>query len=401
MVPAHSRDHPLADESADFSLFLGGPLHQLWRRTRLSGNALEMLHRRVFWIVLFAWAPLLLLSITEGQAWGRSVDMPFLRDIETHVRLLVALPLLVAAELIVHRRMRLVTSQFLEHGLIPDAARPQFDEAVTSAMRLRNSVAAEVLLIAIVYTAGLLFTWRAQLELGVSSWHGVTSEARFRPSLAGWWLDFVSLPLFQFLLLRWYFRLFIWARFLWHVSRIDLKLVPTHPDRCAGLGFLSLVRVTFAPFLLAQGALLAGMIADRILYGGANLLDFEVELIGIVAVMVFVVLGPLLAFSIQLDAAARAGKREYGALAQRYVREFDQKWVRGEPPDESLLGNKDIQSLADIGHSFVVVEEMRWAPFTWHTVLQLAITTLLPVLPLTLTMFSATDLINRVLKVFF
>ena len=104
------------------------------------------------------------------------------------------------------------------------------------------------------------------------------------------------------------------------------------------------------------------------------------EIIGLVAVMVFAVLGPLLVFGPKLAAAKRAGLREYGTLAQRYVREFDGKWLRGgAPADEPLIGSADIQSLADLGNSFEVVKDMRWAPFTVQTVLQLAVVTLLPV----------------------
>ena len=40
-------DDSIATEAADFSLVLGGPLFQLWRRSRLVGNALELLHRRI------------------------------------------------------------------------------------------------------------------------------------------------------------------------------------------------------------------------------------------------------------------------------------------------------------------------------------------------------------------
>ncbi len=154
--------------------------------------------------------------------------------------------------------------------------------------------------------------------------------------------------------------------------------------------------------LLAQGALLAGMMANRIFYAGAKLPEFKVELIGLVALMVFALLGPLLVFSRQLEAAKRAGLREYGVLAQRYVREYDRKWLRGgAPPDEPLVGSADIQSLADLGNSFEVVKEMRWVPFTLTTVLQLAVTTLLPVLPLTLTMISLEELLERLLKIVF
>ena len=152
----------------------------------------------------------------------------------------------------------------------------------------------------------------------------------------------------------------------------------------------------FSPLLLAQGVLMAGMMANRIFYAGATLPEFKVELIGLVAVMVFAVLGPLLVFSLKLEAAKRAGLREYGTLAQRYVREYDDKWLRGgAPPDEPLVGSADIQSLADLGNSFEVVKEMRLAPFTLATVLQLAVTTLLPVLPLMLTMISLEELLER------
>ena len=64
---------------------------------------LQLLHRRIVVLTTVAWVPLLALSIAEGHVWG-SVALPFLHDIEMHVDLLVALPLLVAAELIVHRR---------------------------------------------------------------------------------------------------------------------------------------------------------------------------------------------------------------------------------------------------------------------------------------------------------
>lgn len=253
----------------------------------------------------------------------RSPQQADLPAIDEHLRLLVALPLLIVAELIAHRRMRMVVRQFLGLGLIPDAARARFDSAVASAMRLRNSGAAELLLIALVYGMGVLYVWRNYVALNGSSWYGAVLAGELHPSLAGWWLGCVSLPIFQFLLLRWYFRLFIWARFLWQVSDIDLRLLPTHPDRCGGLGFLMFVRIAFAPLLLAQGVLLSGVIANRILFAGARLSEFKGDLIAIVLSMVLVVLAPLLVFSRKLEEVSRTGVSGYGILAQRYAREFD------------------------------------------------------------------------------
>src|SRR5262245_21894488 len=231
----------------DFSVVLGGPLYQLARRAHICGDALEMLHRRIIVITLFAWLPLLILSILDGRAWGSSVNVPFLKDIEVHVRLLVALPLLIIAELIVHLRMRATGRQFLERGLIADSSRARFDAAVGAALRLRNSVAAEVVLLAFVYFVGVFFIWPRFVALNVATWYAVPAGSAGRHlQIAGWWYVFVSLPIFQLMLFRWYFRLFIWVRFLWQVSRCELRLVPTHPDRAGGLGFLALIVVTSA-----------------------------------------------------------------------------------------------------------------------------------------------------------
>jgi len=389
-------------EPYDFSLVLGGPLYQLFRRAHLSGDTLELLQRRILVIALLAWLPLLVLSVVQGQAWGRGVAMPFLYDVDAHVRFLIALPLLVLAELVVHQRMRPVIRQFVERGLVADAARAKFDAALASAVRLRNSVLGEVGLIAFVYGVGVMVIWRTHTAVNVASWYGDATDGLLRPSLAGWWFGCVSLPLFQFILLRWYFRLFVWARFLWHVSRIELKLAPTHPDRCGGLAFLASVCPAFGPLLLAQGALLAGTIANQIFFAGAKLPQFKVEIIAMVVVALFAVLGPLLVFIPVLADAKRVGLSEYGSLAQRYVREFDRKWLRGgAPADETLVGSADIQSLADLGNSFEVVRGMRSVPITKEAFVQLAVLTLLPLLPLLLTMISLEELLGRLLKVVF
>jgi hypothetical protein len=362
----------------------------------MSGDALEMMRRRAIVIPLFAWVPLLLFSALEGKALGGSVAVPFLRDVDIHIRFLVALPLLIVAELVVHHRMRFVVRQFLERGLIPASASARFEAAMASAFRLRNSVLAEVLLIAFVYLVGVSLLWRHYLVLTTATWYAAPTAAGMTLSLTGWWYGYVSLPLFQFLLIRWYFRMFIWARFLWHVSRIDLSLVPTHPDRVGGLGFLSNTAYAFVPLAAAHGALVAGMIANRIFYLGDGLLEFKLEIALALVFLLSLVFGPLLVFAPRLAQAKRTGLREYGTLAERYVREFDAKWLRGgAPAEERLLGSGDLQSLADLGSSFEVVRAMRMAPVTREAVFQLAAATLAPVVPLALTMMSLEDLLRR------
>jgi hypothetical protein len=398
--PTSASRNDTPGDSHDFSLVLGGPLFQLLRRAHLSDDTLMLVRRRIILISLFSWLPLLVLSALEGQMLGGKVAVPFLLDLEVHVRFLLAMPLLIIAELVVHRRMRPVLKQFLDRHLIPESAMTRFDAAVASAYRLRNSVLAEVLLIAFVYIVGILIVWPKFLALDTATWYATPSVKGSSLSLAGIWFVYVSVPVFQFLLLRWYFRLFLWARILWQVSRIELRLVPTHPDRVGGLGFLSKIVYAFAPLAAAHGALLAGMLANRIFHLGAKLPDFKGEIAVMVVFLLCVVFGPLLVFAPQLAQAKRTALREYGTLAERYVREFDTKWLRGgAPADEPFVGSGDIQSLADLGNSFEVVQTMRVAPITKEAVFQLAAATLAPMVPLALTMMPLEELLKKLLGV--
>jgi len=395
-------DRAMLSSQQDFSFVLGGPLFQLFRRTRLTDDDLTLLHRRIIIISLFCWLPLLVLSTLDGQIWGGSVAVPFLGDIEVHTKFLIALPLLVAAELMVHRRMRHIVKQFLERKLIPESAITQFEAAVKSAFRMRNSIFAEVLLIVVVYGVGILIIWRHYTSLDAATWYATPSNGGLKLSLAGGWYGYVSLPISQFLLIRWYYRLVIWARFLWQVSRIKLNLNPLHPDHLGGLGFVAGAAHAFALLAAAHGALLAGLVASRIFYLGANLLQFKAEFVLLISVLALMVFGPLLAFTLQLDEAKRRGKREYDALAQDYVREFEAKWLRGgAPAGEKLLGSGDIQSLADLGNSLQVVRNMRIIPVTKDSIVNLTIAAFAPITPLVLTLMPLDELLKKLFGILF
>lgn len=154
-----------AQPAPDFSLVLGGPLFQLLLRAHLSDDALTLVRKRLVVISLFTWLPLLLLSAAQGTLMAGKVAVPFLKDVEVHVRFLVALPLLIVAELVVHQRMRNIIAVFRERNLIPPAEVPRFQAAIAAAFRLRNSVLAEVLLAAFVYVVGVQVLWRQFIAL--------------------------------------------------------------------------------------------------------------------------------------------------------------------------------------------------------------------------------------------
>jgi hypothetical protein len=218
-------------------------------------------------------------------------------------------------------------------------------------------------------------------------------------TLAGYWYAFVSIPIFQFILLRWYMRLVLWFRLLWQISRLNLHLTAAHPDRAErdrfpGQEFLRLRADSLC------SALLSGFIASRVLYEGRSLLSFKMEAAGLVGFFVLFILGPLLMFTPKLARAKRKGSAEYGLLANRYVLGFEEKWIRGGVPDVGeLLGTG--QSLADLGNSYSIVGEMRIVPFGLDDITRLDAGTALPPLPLTLMIFSREEVLTRLVKIVF
>ena len=388
----------LLDDPPDFSIVLGGPLFQLLRRAHLEGDHLELLYRRLVFFLGITWLPLFLLA-TVGPFAGSAGRLAFLRDIEVHARFLVALPAFIAAELLVHLRMLPVARRFVERRIILLEDLPRFNRAVESAFGLRNSIPLELGLFAAVYTFGLWF-WHGRFGIEAATWYAMPG-GRWHLTPAGVWYVFVSIPILQFMLLRWYVRFCIWYRFLWQVSRIPLDLIPTHPDRAGGLGFLGALSYTFGPILFGQGAMLAGLIASNVLYHGGKLFSFKLYAGSFVGFFVFAIFGPLLMFSPQMARARRKGLAEYGLLAQRYVAGFRERWIVGGGSSEELLGTGDIQSLADLGNSYTVVQEMRMVPFGLKDVSRLAAATAAPMVPLLLLVWSPEEVIMQVMKVVF
>lgn len=396
-VEARTEAAPAAGSAGlppDFSLVLGGPLYQLLLKAHLTRPPLELVHRRIIAALAVTWAPLAVLSALSGTLLG-GVEVPFLLDLDTQVKLLFSLPLLIGAELIVHSRMRPLVLQFIERGLIAPEERPRFDAIVAGALRLRNSIPIELALLLLVFTAGY-WVWRSQSTLPVSTWVAApTGEL----TAAGWYCAFVAMPLARFVLVRWYFRLFIWYYFLARVARLPLRLNPLHPDRAGGLQFLGASIDALAPILIAQTALVAGVVGNQILHTSATLPDYRLELIAFAAFLAIIVLLPLCFFAFRLAEAKRTGLREYGRLAQQYAEEFRAKWMpRGGLPSESPLGSGDIQSLADLGNSFEVVRDMKVLPFGRNAIVRLAGLIVLPLLPLMLTMVPLEELVDRLLK---
>jgi hypothetical protein len=379
-----------------FSLTEGGPVYGLGRRMRAFGRPLGQPGLGVV-LALVAWVPLMGFAALQSVASGPEVS--FLASISTHVRFLVAIPLAFVGEMWIDPRLRQFVRGLVASRLVLPAEVPALDRAVRLTHRLRDSAAAEVVLVLLAVASVQLGVRPFDLPTDIHSWRATGVGETLRPTLAGWWYALVALPLYQFLVARWIWRLVVWAVFLWRLARLRLQLVPTHPDLVGGLGYLPVAQSHFEILCLAFSAVAASTHAERMIFAGASLEAFTLPALGVVLLNVLLYLAPLLCFAPRLLAVKRRGLREYGAVATAYVQGFDAKWLRGgAPPDESLLGSGDIQSLNDLAGGFGVIRQMRVLPFGPALVLILIGATLLPMAPLVFLEFPLDDLLALAAK---
>jgi hypothetical protein len=378
------------------TLFLteGGPGDLVMRWLRLSPPTLRA-RRAAVVLAAVGWLPLLVLCAAGGLLLG-GARVPFLYDIAAHVRFLVAVPVLMLAEIPIGVRLRRVTAHFVEAGLVPREQQPRFAELIVETLRFRDARVPELIVLGAAYVMAFGMLTQGSLQSD-STWH--TSGPHAGLTAAGYWYALVSLPLFQFLLYRWLYRMLVWTRFLRKVAALDLGLTPTHPDGAGGLGFLGKSCIPFGTLLFALSAVMAAGIADRILFDGASLAQFKFSYAALFVIALLVFVAPLLVFVPKLAALKREAGMEYGRLASRYTQMFERKWIKREGvPEEELLGTADIQSLADLGNSFELVRKMRVLPIEAPDFMAMALPGLVPVVPLLATVMPLSDILKGLLR---
>lgn len=384
--------------SRPFLLMEGGPLFHIEGRLGLIRKNVPLTKRRASLAALLSWLPLLVLSALQSVAFGHSVPVPFLHDFSAWSRFLLAVPLLILSENILGPRIAAAAEHFVTSGVVEQKDYQRFDQMVEQGLRLRDSKIAELVIAVLAYLAVIVaFRFTA---VHVSTWYAIRTDGASSITWAGWWLLGFSTPLFQFLFIRWLWRLFIWFRFLSLVRNLNLQLFPTHPDKAAGLGFVGETQRFFGTLIFAFTIGVAGVLANEIVYDKIPLQSLAPAIACYVVAAVIVVVGPLIVFAGLLLRTKRHGLCEYGTLSTSYTGSFHRKWILGMNPDnEQLLGTGDIQSLADLGNSFSYIERMNALPIGVRTLIHLVLACLLPMAPLLLAVMPLKEILKLLLKV--
>jgi hypothetical protein len=375
----------------------GGPLYNFQKRVGLIHGLPPRVKRRAIAAALLTFVPLFVLSALQHRAFGH-VPVPFVRDFSTYSRFLLAVPLLLLAENILGPRITVAATHFVESAVVLEKDYVPYGDFINRGLRSRDSILAEIVIAALAYivaVVGLRFT-----AVHVDTWYFTRSASGNQLTWAGWWLILFCAPLFQFLVYRWIWRLFLWFQFLHRVRGLDLQLFPTHPDEAGGLGFVGETQRFFGIILFALSLGSVGVLANDIVYDKVHLQSFAAAIAIYVIASVLILIAPLGLFAGLLLRTKRVGLLQYGTLATAYTGAFHRKWIKGENPGhEPLLGTGDIQSLADLANSFNVVEKMKPLPIDLRTLLHLVIASLLPLIPLLLAVMPLKDLLKLLFKV--
>jgi len=375
-----------------FSL-LGGPLHELGTRLGLVRRGTNTVPLGLA-LGLLPWVVLLVLAVVQGLT-HHLFSLP---AIGAHARLLVVIPLFFLCESWLDPQWKAFVNLAVSSGVIPERGLPALKSAIERTRRLKDSRVAE----GIVLLVALLLPWIAARWAGADIALSRASTLALSDGALGWiswWFLKVCLVLFRFLMFRWLWRLGLWMYLLRRVARMDLDLVPTHPDGVAGLGYLEVVHTHFTPLILAVSVVPSAMVADGISSGGMTIEAMIPSLAWILILDAALFVGPLFLFTPKLWACRIKGLRDYMELASHYVTDFDGKWLREDTPrGEPLLGTPDLQSLADLANSVAIVRGMRWAPVSLRLIGTFVGAALLPILPLLLLQYPAGDLVKRAFR---
>ena len=382
----------------DSTPFGQGPVQHLDRLLTLRRTARASVVRCAAVAFLFSWPPLVAMAAWEGLAVGGQPHEALLVDFLATARYAIAVPLFVIAESIYVPQLCRIYREFADGGFVADADRERFAALAIRTGHVLRSVWVEVALIVLTY--GITFRLPDVYDAtAISSWTEPLRDGLRQRSLAGWWRLWVSHPLFLILLLRSLVRLCAWTWVLWRISRMDLRLIPAHADRVGGLLFVTTSVYALLPLAFIFGVLMASRVTEGVIVDGVSPRAFEQRIIATPVVALIAFAGPLLVFERQLWHLKVHGLFDYGVLATRMGRRFEERWlIKGSPVTESALAAPDFSATTDLFSIVSNVRQSRLMLPDLSVAIQLVVTVLLPFVPLLLALVPVREILMFVWK---
>lgn len=385
MSSAAFANRPGSQEERD--LFSGGPMLGRFQGSIFKLDARTL--RLAIGAMAISWLPPCLLTVIQTLTTGDGSLHSFLTDYGVLARCLVATPLLIIGQAVAGPRLGAIVRHFREAGLVRTADVGRYYDIVRSTRRLRDSVIAEIIIAIAGFVLAATF-WTVPAPL-LPAWHRSGPDMA---SAASWWHQFVSLPILMLLLLGWIWRLTLWTRLLWKVSRLDLLLIPSHPDGAGGLKFLGLSLEALVLPAFALSCVLAGPLANRVVHGGASIMTYRAPVLTFAVLVLALLAGPLLLFTDRLLAAMHHGVLDYGVMARDLGLRLENRWL-GKPMAEDALDANDFSATTDLYSIVANVYTMRLVPLSLRNLAVIIVATLLPFVPVALVAMSPVTLLKK------
>jgi len=264
----------------------------------------------------------------------------------------------ILGEATLHRAALRYFPQFITSGIVDDVARPRFEAAVRTLRGWRDSTLPWFVVIG----AALAWTFidRTSNHVDEMSWALDDSGAI---GFGGVWFAYVVRPIFLGLLLGWLWRIALLGVMFLRFGRIGLSLVPSHPDRAGGIGFLENLPAAFGPVSFGLSAMLASRWAHQIVHHGLTLDALKLPAAVFVVVWSLLLLVPLAALTPLLHAAKRAALPSYAAMVAEQGRLVRRRWIdRTTTTDAPLLEPEGVGVIADAATMYGQVKAMRILP---------------------------------------
>ena len=383
------------EQDQRFSLVAGGPFHVLLGALGLlAGDRLPGL-RAVLFLALLAWLPPGLLALALSAVDEGYAGLGYFTDPTAYSRYLVAVAVMIGTERYANGRIIALTHHFRGSGLLGNDQDQALAHLLDTADRRTSSTLVELALAAAcLVLAGMSVS--LAISLSGASWEGTRESGTQALSWAGHYARFVSTPLFQFLLLRWMWRFVVWTVLLYRIARLPLQLAPLHPDRAAGLGFLSIYPSIFSGFVFALSCVVAAVFLREIGLGQLTTETIGFGLAGWIGIVLLVFLGPLVVFMRPLYLAREEALLDYGRLASQHHIAFHRKWIEPATHGAEIMGSVDPSSASDLNASVQAVLDMRTIPVDRRAVAQLVVSAGVPLLPVLATLVPLRDLIKSI-----
>jgi len=386
-----------------FKLSSGGLFYSILTRLHIQESGRYSTRRRIFVLTTLCWLPLFLLAAYEGNLISHQLDIPFVYDMKPYVRFLITIPFLIVVDELIDPLIAGNLQGIGSSGVIGEADENTYKKAVERFRSGKDSYLADMVILVVIAIMVILYLvnledFAADYDRG--HWAITRENNASQLTYAGWWFVLVSSPLLQILLFRWFWRFYLWAGFLFRVSRINLNLQPTHPDMAGGLGILKNGESSFILIFVAFGAMLSVSLADQMRYGDMTFTLAQYYIAGYIGASILIMTLPLVFFTGQLIQAKRRGRLVYGDLGYRLSEAFDRKW--GDPEDKSsgeeLLKTADASAVCDYSDVYDVVREMQYLPIRMKDFAAQAFLLVMPFIPLIFIKIPVTVVIKRIFE---